>query len=61
MWHELLIAVSLVLVIEGIWPFINPDGMRRAMLMIADQDNRSLRIVGLFSMVSGVVMLYLVN
>ena len=61
MWHELLIAVSLLLVIEGIWPFINPDGMRRAMLMIADQDNRSLRIVGLFSMVSGVVMLYLVN
>lgn len=61
MWHELLIALSLLLVIEGVWPFLNPGGMRRAMLMIADQDNRSLRIMGLVSMVAGVVLLYLVN
>ena len=61
MWHELLIALSLLLVIEGIWPFLNPGGMRRAMLMIADQDNRSLRIMGLVSMVAGVLLLYLVN
>ena len=61
MWHELLIAVSLLLVIEGIWPFLNPEGMRRAMLLIASQDNRSLRIAGLLSMVAGVGMLYLVN
>ena len=61
MWHELLIALSLMPVIEGVWPFLNPGGMRRAMLMIADQDNRSLRIMGLVSMVAGVVLLYLVN
>ncbi len=61
MWHELLIVFSLLLVIEGIWPFLHPEGMRRAMLMIADQDDRSLRIMGLISMVAGVVMLYLVN
>ena len=61
MWHELLIAFSLMLVIEGIWPFLNPEGMRRALLMIADQDNRSLRIAGLVSMVAGVLLLYLVN
>lgn len=61
MWQKLLIAFSLMLVVEGIWPFLNPDGMRRAMLAIADQDNRSLRIMGLISMVAGVVILYLVN
>ena len=61
MWHALLIAFSLLLVLEGIWPFLKPEGTRRAMLMIADQDNRSLRIMGLISMVAGVVMLYLVN
>ncbi len=61
MWHDLLIAVSLVLVIEGIWPFLNPEGMRRALLAMADQDNRALRIIGLISMIAGVVMLYLVN
>ena len=61
MWHELLIAFSLLLVIEGIWPFLDPKGMRKAMLMIAEQDSRSLRIMGLVSMVAGVVLLYLVN
>jgi len=61
MWHELLIAFSLMLVIEGVWPFLNPEGMRRVLLMLADQDNRSLRTAGLVSMVAGVVLLYLVN
>lgn len=61
MWENLLIALSLVLVIEGIWPFLNPAGMRRALLMIADQDDAALRMMGLVSMVIGVVTLYLVN
>lgn len=59
--HDLLVALSLMLVLEGIWPFINPAGMRRALLMIAEQDERSLRIMGLVSMVAGVLTLYLVN
>jgi uncharacterized protein YjeT (DUF2065 family) len=58
---NLLVALSLMLVIEGIWPFLSPSGMRRAMLMIAEQDDRSLRIMGLVSMVAGVVLLYLVR
>ncbi len=61
MWHDLLVAFALVLVIEGIWPFLNPNGMRRAMLMIAGQDERSLRIMGLVTMLAGVLLLYLVN
>jgi uncharacterized protein YjeT (DUF2065 family) len=61
MWHDLLVALALLLVIEGIWPFLSPNSMRETLLMIAQQDNRSLRISGLISMVSGVVLLYLVN
>jgi len=61
MWQDLLVALSLMMVIEGIWPFVNPNGMRRALLMIANQDERSLRIMGLVSMVVGVLMLYLVH
>ena len=61
MWHDLLVAFALVLVIEGIWPFLNPNGMRRAMLKIAGQDERSLRIMGLVTMLAGVLLLYLVN
>jgi hypothetical protein len=61
MWHNLLVALALVLVIEGIWPFISPGGLRRALLLMAEQDERSLRLVGLASMLFGVGLLYLVQ
>jgi uncharacterized protein len=61
MWHDLLVALALLLVIEGIWPFIGPESMRSILLMIAQHDNRSMRVSGLISMVSGVILLYLVN
>jgi len=61
MWHEILVALALVLVIEGILPFLNPAGWRNMMLSAANMDDRSLRMVGLVSMVLGVVTLYLVN
>jgi uncharacterized protein YjeT (DUF2065 family) len=61
MWHDLLVALCLVMVIEGIWPFLDPAGIRRALLLIAGQDDRVVRLLGLTSMVAGVVLLYLVN
>jgi len=61
MWHDLLAALSLVLVIEGILPFLNPGGLRRALLLMAEQDDRSLRGAGLVSMLVGVGLLYLVK
>jgi len=61
MWHELWVALALILVIEGIWPFVDPGGMRRAMLLVAEQDNRTLRYLGLIAMLCGVGLLYLVN
>jgi uncharacterized protein len=61
MWHDLWVAMALMLVLEGIWPFLNPDSMRQILLMVAKQGNRSLRISGLISMICGVILLYLVN
>lgn len=61
MWHDLWVAMALMLVIEGIWPFLSPDGMRRMLLMAAQQENRALRIGGLISMLCGLGLLYLVN
>ncbi len=61
MWHDLLAALALVLVIEGMLPFLNPGAMRKIMRTMSDMDNRSLRISGLVSMALGVAMLYLVN
>jgi len=61
MWHELLIALALVMVIEGLLPFLSPQGMRNMMRKMSEMDDKSLRVTGLISMVLGVSMLYLVN
>jgi len=61
MWQDLLVASALIFVLEGIWPFLSPSGSRRAMLSLAEADDRTLRLLGLVSMVLGVVLLYWVN
>jgi len=61
MWHDLLVALALVMVIEGILPFLNPTGMRNMMRIMSDMEDKALRMTGLISMLIGVAALYLVN
>lgn len=61
MWTELLTALALVFVIEGIMPFVNPAGLRRMMMLVIQMDESTLRVIGLTSMLSGVLLLYLVH
>ena len=61
MWGEIATALALVLVIEGIMPFLNPAGMRRMLAMVAQLDDTTLRTIGFISMIIGVVLLYLVH
>ena len=61
MWSELLIAFALVMVIEGIMPFINPEGLKKVFIMASQMDNATLRFAGLTSMLLGVVLLYIVH
>jgi uncharacterized protein YjeT (DUF2065 family) len=60
-WDDLLAALALVLVIEGIVPFLNPQSLRKMLATVAQLDDRTLRITGLASMICGVVMLYMVR
>lgn len=61
MWHELWLAIALLLIIEGIMPFINPAGIRRMLVMIIEMDDNALRIGGLASMIIGLLILYTIN
>ncbi len=61
MWHELWIALALLLVIEGIMPFISPKRLRESLLTMANLSDRTLRMGGLVSMVLGVLLLYLIR
>ena len=59
MLDDLVRAVALVLVIEGMLPFLSPDGWRQAMIQAGRLSDKTLRIVGLASMIAGVLVLYL--
>jgi uncharacterized protein YjeT (DUF2065 family) len=61
MWQDLAAAVALMLVIEGILPFASPRGFREMMRVVGESDDRSLRFSGLFSMIGGLSLLYLVR
>lgn len=61
MGQELWIAGALMLVIEGVVPFLSPAAFRQALAMMAQMSDKSLRIGGLISMIVGVVVLYLVK
>jgi len=61
MLHTLAVAFCLMLVIEGILPFIAP-GRWRSMLEAIDQvDDSTIRLVGLGSMIVGTFLLYIIN
>ena len=60
-FSDLLAALGLFLVLEGIAPFLNPQGVKRAFARLLQVQDRELRIVGLGSMLFGVVILFLVR
>ena len=58
---DFLTGLALYLVLEGILPFLSPEGWRRSMSMIAGLPPRQLRIFGLVSMLAGLVLLVFVR
>lgn len=60
MWQDLARAFGLVLVLEGLWPFLSPVRWRSAMLRVSSLDDRLLRSFGLASMICGLLVLQLV-
>jgi uncharacterized protein YjeT (DUF2065 family) len=60
-WSDLLAALALYLVIEGILPFLNPQAMKRVMLSFSSLADNQLRVWGLISMVAGLALLYSVR
>jgi uncharacterized protein YjeT (DUF2065 family) len=61
MWHDLMVALCLVMVMEGILPFLSPTAWRKTIYLVAQLDDRSMRIMGLISMLMGAGLLFLVN
>ncbi len=61
MWHDVGVALCLVLVIEGIMPFLYPARWKEMVAMLAEVDDQTMRIIGFASMILGTGLLYLIN
>ena len=60
-WIDFLSAIALVLVLEGIMPFVSPEKWKRLLFMVTQKNNQTLRIMGFISMMLGLVVLTLVH
>lgn len=61
MWEEIARAFCLMLVLEGIIPFLYPTRWRRMVVSIATITDRQLQMMGLVSMLIGVGLLFLLK
>lgn len=59
--QSLLIGASLLMIVEGILPFLAPDLWRRVMLKAIQSSDVNLRMLGLVSMILGLCLLYFVR
>jgi uncharacterized protein YjeT (DUF2065 family) len=55
------IGVALVMIFEGVLPFLSPRLWRRAMQYMMMQSDLSLHVMGFVSMILGVALLYWVH
>ena len=60
-WQVLPVAIALVFVLEGLLPFISPGRWREMIALAGQMDDRTIRAIGLGSMLCGVLLLYLVH
>jgi uncharacterized protein len=60
-WDALWTAFALVLVIEGLVPFISPRGWKRMFARLLDLQDGQLRFFGLCSMVLGLALFWLMS
>jgi uncharacterized protein YjeT (DUF2065 family) len=60
-WPDLVAALGLLLVIEGVLPFLSPAGVRRAAAAMSEAGDAVLRFAGVASMAAGVLLIWLVR
>ncbi len=58
-WQDLGAALALVLIFEGMLPFLSPERWRRTLEMIRGLNDSQLRNMGLFLISIGALLLYL--
>ncbi len=60
-WEALGVGFAFYLMIEGIMPFMNPQGLKRTFIEVLKLSDNALRVVGAISIVLGVALLYAIK
>jgi len=59
-WQDLLTAFALLLILEGLLPFASPESIKKVYKAMVETPESTLRMIGLASIVAGLVLLYLI-
>jgi len=60
-WTEILTALALVFVLEGMLPFISPAKYRQMVAEITRLSDSNIRNIGLVVMIAGLLLLFFVR
>lgn len=61
LWTDLLRALCLVMVIEGLWPLLAPDRWKGVLAQVSGMDSRKLRVAGAAAVGGGLILLHLLR
>jgi len=60
-WQDLLNAFALLLILEGLLPFISPATLKKTYTQILAYPEKTLRMIGLVCVIAGILLLFLTD
>ena len=57
-WQALIAGFAFYLVIEGLMPFLNPGGFKRALAIMLQMPDHQIRKFGAVMLVVGIILLF---
>ncbi|HPY39608.1 MAG TPA: DUF2065 domain-containing protein [Thiolinea sp.] len=60
-WSDLVNALALLLIFEGLLPFISPSQLKKVYAQIQTYPEKTLRMFGLICVIAGILLLFLTD
>jgi uncharacterized protein YjeT (DUF2065 family) len=60
-WSDLVNALALLLILEGLLPFISPHQLKKVYAQILNYPEKTLRMFGLICVIAGILLLFLTD
>lgn len=60
-WNDLLTAIALLLILEGLMPFLSPSRLRETYRQLLELPDKTLRTIGLVGVIAGILLLFLTD